>query len=240
MTLHDIARRTDSIVTLEARHWAWARFLGEARTASNDQRRARRSDRGAFNTQVDLLGALGELFLLRCAMKAETCDEAVAYMRDHLYNEQGGGEVEGPDIEFVDDDTRELRQLNVKTFDCSPNKRFFAINDNKHRLLRGRCSHYLCVVTPRFDQRMAVSRLVPWSTVDGWRVWSLGSYGSASRNFSIQEFLRAHFSKPPNLEELRCDVHPGEMIDHAANDRAVREHFEELFPGVPIGPIKIP
>ena len=69
-------------------------------------------------------------------------------------------------------------------------------------------------------------------TVDGWRVWSLGSYGCASRNFSIQEFLRAHFSKPPNLEELRCDLHPGEMIDHATNDRAVREHFEELFPGV--------
>ena len=232
-------RRTDSIVTLEARHWAWARFLGEARTASNDQRRARRSDRGAFNTQVDLLGAFGELFLLRCAMKAENGDQAVAYMRDHLYNEQGGGEVEGPDIEFVDDDTRELRQLDVKTFDCSRNKSFFAINDNKHRLLRGRCSHYLYVITPPFGQRMAVSRLAPWSTVDGWRVWSLGPYGSASRNFSIREFLRAHFSKSPNLEEFRCDVHPGEMIDHAANDRDVREHFEELVPGVPIGPIKI-
>ena len=40
MTLHDIARRTNSIVTLQARHWAWARFLGEARTYSTDQLRS--------------------------------------------------------------------------------------------------------------------------------------------------------------------------------------------------------
>ena len=35
MTLRDIVRKTDGIVKLEARHWAWARLLREARTASN-------------------------------------------------------------------------------------------------------------------------------------------------------------------------------------------------------------
>ena len=52
MILEDIVNRTNRMVPLEARHWAWARFLGEARTASNDDRRASRSDRGRFNTQV--------------------------------------------------------------------------------------------------------------------------------------------------------------------------------------------
>ena len=55
-------------------------------------------------------------------MAAEDSDDAVKYMRGHLYNEQGGAEVEGPDIEFVDHVTGELRQLDVKTFDCAPNK----------------------------------------------------------------------------------------------------------------------
>ena len=235
MTLRDVVRKTDGIVALEPHHWAWARLLGEARTASNDDRRARQSDRGPSNAQVDLLGALGELFLLRCAMTAKNPDDAVEYMRHHLYNEEGGAEVEGPDIEFVDDATRELRQLDVKTFDCAPNKRFFAINDNKHSLLRERCSHYLCVITPRFGQRMAVSRLVPWSTVDGWRAWGLRRGGSASRNFPIDGFLRDHFSNPPDLGELRRDVHPRESIDRAWHDRDGCARFHELVPGVPLG-----
>ena len=51
---------------------------------------------------------------MRCAMAAEDSDDAVKYMRGHLYNEQGGAEVEGPDIEFVDHVTGELRQLDSR------------------------------------------------------------------------------------------------------------------------------
>lgn len=240
MTLHDIVRRTNGIAPLEPRHWAWARLLGEARTASNDRRRARRSDRGEFNAQVDLLGALGELFLLRCAMAAEDSDEAVEHMRGHLYNEQGGGVVEGPDIEFVDHVTGELRQLDVKTFDCAPNKRVFAINDNKHRLLRGRCSHYLCVITPPFGRRMAVSCLVPWSTVDAWSTRELRPGGSASRNFPIGRFLREHFKNPPSLGELRSKVHSTEAIDLAGRDHDVHADFQKLVPDVPISRASTP
>ena len=234
MTLRDVVGKTDGIVALEPHHWVWARLLGEARTASNDQRRARRSDRGEFNAQVDLLGALGELFLLRCAMTAENSEDAVAYMRGHLYNDQGGGEVEGPDIEFTDDDTREFRQLDVKTFDCAPNKQFFAINDNKHRVLRGRCSHYLCVITPPFGRKMAVSRLVPWSAVDGWSTRGLRPGGSASRNFPIGRFLHEHFKNPPSLGELRTKVHSPEAIDLAGRDHEVHADFHKLVPDVPI------
>ena len=63
MILEDVLKRTDSMVTVEARHWAWAPFLGEVRTASNDDRRASRSDRGRFNTQVDLLGGQNSYYL---------------------------------------------------------------------------------------------------------------------------------------------------------------------------------
>ena len=82
--MEDVLKRTDSMVTVEACHRAWARFLSEVRTASNDDRRASRSDRSRFNAQVDLLGALGALFLLRAAQAAKRSEEAVAYMRDGI------------------------------------------------------------------------------------------------------------------------------------------------------------
>lgn len=240
MKLDDIEQRTDGTVALEPRHWAWAQLLGAARTASNDQRRADRSDRGEFNAQVDLLGALGELFVLRCAMNATKSEDAVEYMRNHLYNDQGGGSVDGPDIEFTDEATARQQGLDVKTFDCSPNKRYFAINDNKHRLLRGRCSHYLCVITPRFGRRMAVARLVPWSTVDGWPAEQLRCGGSASRNSKIGRFLCDHFTDPPSLDGLRGDVYPREMIDRACADPDVRGEFQELVPNAPIAAARMP
>ena len=96
---------------LEPRHWAWAHFLGAARTASNENTRGSASDRGASNQQVDLLGALGELFLLECALEAGA-DAAIPYMRAHLYCVEGGTVVDGPDLQFVDD-AGEWRHLDV-------------------------------------------------------------------------------------------------------------------------------
>ena len=232
MILGDVLKRTDKMVKLEARHWAWARFLGEARTASNDARRAARSDRGKFNTQVDLVGALGELFLLRAARAAKRSEEAVAYMRDHLYREQGGKGVEGPDIRFVDHVTNETQELDVKTFDCMPNKSFFAINDNKHGMLRGQCSGYLCVITPRFGCRIAVARLVPYAEVEKWCVKRLRHGGSESRNLSIECFLEAYFTNPPVLKKLRKATFSEAKVHQAYEDPSVRAEFAELVPNV--------
>ena len=39
VTLDDIVRRTDRVFPLKARNWAWADFLADARTASNDYAR---------------------------------------------------------------------------------------------------------------------------------------------------------------------------------------------------------
>ena len=91
MKLDDIGRFTDRILTAQPRHWAGAGFLAQARTQSNDGRQASRSDRGRFNPQVDLLGALVELFLLGCATGAEESKATVSYIRSHLYDPRGAG-----------------------------------------------------------------------------------------------------------------------------------------------------
>ena len=56
-------------------------------------------------------------------MAGRSNDAAVAYMRDHLYREQGGRGVVGPDIRFEDEATGTIQEIDVKTFDCSPNKK---------------------------------------------------------------------------------------------------------------------
>ncbi len=230
MKIDDIIRATDTIVDVEPRLWAWATLLGAARTASNDNKRHRRSDRGNFNSRVDLLGALGELFLLTAATAASNNEPAVAYMRDHLYRERGGRGVKGPDIRFTDEVTGILHEIDVKTFDCSPNKKFFAINDNKHRSLAGQCSAYFCIVAPPFGRRAAIARLVPYADVDRWPAVNLRWNGSPSRNCALQEFLERYFSSPPAIETLRSDVFSMDEIDHAKADSGVRLELTRLIP----------
>jgi hypothetical protein len=137
-----------------------------ARTASNDRSRHRRSDGGDYNDRVDLLGSLGEIFLLKTALKTFRSEELVVYMRKHLYCKEGGRGVKGPDVRFRDEGTSQLHEIDIKTFDCSPSKKFFAINNNKHISLAGQCSAYFCIITPPFGRRMAVSGLVPYTDVE--------------------------------------------------------------------------
>ena len=234
MILEEVQDLTDTVFRLDTRLWAWAHFLGEARTSSNDQRRHRDSDRGRFNTQVDLLGALGELFLLGSAQGFERSIEAVSYTRDHLFNEGGGSGVKGPDFRFTDHVTGRLHELDVKTFDCSENKRFFAINDSKHRLLAGQCTAYFCLITPRHGRRMAVARLVPYAEVARWPVESLRKVGpgSPSRNLPIARFLESYFSAPPTIDELRGSTFSEDEIAAARADPEVREKLKALVPSL--------
>ncbi len=208
-------------------------MLGAERTKSNDSRRHRQSDRGEFNRDVDLLGALGELFFLSTAMAAESGGDAVDYMRGHMFKEAGGKGIKGPDLGFIDHASGTLNEIDVKTFDCAENKRYFAINDNKHAGLKGQCSAYFCLATPPRGRRMAVARLVPYSDVDSWKVALLGfPRGTPSRNFPIAGFLKTYFSSPPDRRALRGDVFPRDEIDAACADPAVRAALKAMIPTI--------
>jgi hypothetical protein len=232
MEISDITRITNDIVPLSPRLWAWASLLGGARTASNDERRHHRSDRGGSNDQVDLLGALGELFLLGAVMDAADSAEAAEYMRGHLYSSAGGADVKGPDLAFAASDVGARYAIDVKTFDCSPNKRFFAINANKHRSLAGQCTHYFCIAVPRYGRRMAVARLIPYADVETWPEVRLRSGGSPSRNCPLRDFLSGYFTHIPNLETIRADVYPPEEIEAHKRDPAVRSGLLMLVPSL--------
>ena len=140
--------------------------------------------------------------------------------------------MEGTDILF--DAPQQGCGIDVKSFDCAPNKRYFAINDNKHRTLAGQCSRYLCVIVPPAGRRMAVCRLVPYAEVDGWSVDRLRRGGSASRNLPFERFLATHFSEPPSIEKLRGSTFSTDEIDPSRADPTVRWDFAAFVPRVPL------
>lgn len=124
MRLADLEARLGRNISLSAAQWAFAWLLGEARRASNLHRDPR-SDRGnSGNQSVDLHGALGELLLF--GMLRELGDAAaVEHSRRQLYIAGGGRDASGADVSFVENGA--ATGIDVKTFDCDPKKRFFAI-----------------------------------------------------------------------------------------------------------------
>lgn len=234
MRVSDLHSWCDRSVPLTPRSWAWATLLGKARTESNNSSRHRASDRGQQNSQVDLLGSLGELFLLARCGDAEGGGQAVDFMRDHLFNSAGGRGVDGPDLQFTCSSTNVQFEVDVKTFDCSPYKRLFAINDQKHRSLEGRCDGYFCVITPPLGRSMAISKLVPYEDVERWSVAALGRYGSPSRNCPLDAFLRRYFSRPPSIPTLRDHVFAPEDVGAACADPDVRAGLRALVPNLPV------
>ena len=169
-------------------------LLGRAREKSNDRTRARMADRGPVgNRDVDLHGALGELLLLRSVMERGPAS-AADYMRRHMFNPAGGRGVEGPDLELEKNGQR--HGFDMKSFDCAPNKKFFAINDDKHQALRGKCIAYLAFVAPTLQNSGVISKLVPYVDVDTWKAWPLRAGGNPSRNYPVQQFMAKYMPDP--------------------------------------------
>ena len=168
MQVLDIKAFANRKIRLTPRAWAMAVLLGRARERSNQQR-ALTSDRGEVGNQtVDLHGALGELILLRQALLRPESDDVAAYMRRHMFNPSGGRDVEGPDLELQEDGIR--YGIYIKSFDCLPNKSFFAINGDKHRKLAGCCAAYLGLIAPRYCQKGVLTRLMPYDDVEMWEL----------------------------------------------------------------------
>jgi hypothetical protein len=134
----------------------------------------------------------------------------------------------------VRDQDRHLHGVDAKTFDCSANKRFFAINGPKHANLRDLCSWYFALLAPRFGQRAELAKLVPYDDVQRWDAKNLraanATGGSISRNMPIKEFVSKYFSRSIDIGALRESTYSRLEVVRLANDDAVRV---ELFTSLP-------
>ena len=132
-------------------------------------------------------------------------DDAVAYMRRQLFSASGGRDVVGPDLLFRDGDA--IIGIDVKTFDCSSNKKYFAINDHKHAQLAGQCAGYMGLVCPCWARSVCVLRPIPYDDVSAWVCEALRAGGSESRNLPIKTAMAQYDATGYSIEDRRAEVY---------------------------------
>ena len=233
--LPSIAASTDRIHEIPPRVWAYAQLVGEARRQSNEVKQAKRHNRGrAKNYLGHVQGAFCELFLLGLLVKS--CDSAssepVSYLRRHMFNPGGGTGAADADLAWDESPLGARFGLDVKSFDCAPNKRFFAINAEKHDKLAGRASYYYCALAPPLAKRIYVSQLVPHSEVDSWPVGQLGRYGDPSRQIPIGDFLRQWCPSAPDPRDLASDTRSEDEISELAATADIRDRMLRFVPSL--------
>lgn len=229
MDIHDLSPGVDRLRNVEAAIWAAATLVGEARRLSNERSRQQHRDRGhAINADVDLRGAFAELYLWKWVRSVDS--SAAAYIKARLLVDGAtGADVSGPDLRFVD--RASSLGVDVKSHDCAANKKFFAVNAQKHRELRGDCDFYWCLLVPSRGKHLVVADPIPYSDVEQWETkhWQ---YGDPARALALPLFLESYCSgvTEPDVREIRHKVHSTEEIASIAGSSDFRAKLVTSLP----------
>lgn len=214
-------------IDISARDWAFAALLGEARRKSNESIRKTHRDRGNVNNiHIDLMGSISEILAVKYFWKIMTRKERELTSFSMFRPEGGAGKL-GADLVLSE---RELK-LDVKTFDCQSNKRFFAINHSKHKDLSGECSGYVCVICPKYSTKAYFIDFVPYNDVSSWPLKSLGSYGDSSHNMPIYDFLNKYAERDTLKKLQQVETYSRNIIAEEINKTDTREIFHHFFIG---------
>lgn len=226
MQLSDLSSLLGQKVDIHLDLWAGALLLGQARTGSNIGR-ADTSDRGDLgNQEVDLHGAMAELLLLSFVKNVD--ENAKSHMLAHLFSENGGSTVKGPDLQFYDGNR--TISIDAKSHDLSPNKIRFAINKSKHADLNGQCDYYFCVFSPPWGRHAFLAKLVPYADVTAWDAYALRKGKAPSRNLLLDDFMPKYGSSY-NLSDLRTSKRfPEEEVRSRAFSPSFMAQFFSRFP----------
>jgi hypothetical protein len=144
-------------------------------------------------------------------------------MLDHLFHESGGSDVKGADLLFTDEHEQIPVGIDVKTFDCRDRKRYFAINNNKHKELAGQCVGYMGLVCPPYARAACVTRLIPYDSVSLWKVWQLRKdkdgkkRGTPSRNLLIEVAMQEYAGVAYDIESSRLDAYSEDAVHDLAS-----------------------
>lgn len=209
---------------LTPRHWAFAAMMGEARRRTNESSRAASRDRGRErNIAGDLMGSLGELVALEYYQN-QISPEAAMTIRQHMLVNGSGRTVKGADLEVMD------KRIDVKTFDCAPNKRFFAINSSKHEQLKGACDGYLALLAPKYGRKALLVDILPFEDVSKWPRKPLGSYNDPSYNCQLRDFLKKYTVHGAYQRVLSAGAYSKPEIKAELSDTSTRHDFVSVFP----------
>lgn len=212
------------IFDLTPKHWAIAAMLGEARRRTNEKTRHKSRDRGHDkNVLGDMMGALGEIVALEY-YRDQMTQEAINMTRQHMLVSGSGRTVKGADL------ITSRQRLDVKTFDCAPNKRFFAINAAKHQQLSGECDGYFALLAPRYGRQALLIDILPYEAVSNWACKPLGSYGDPSYNCPLQALLASFAGHNEYQNTLNAGCYERSEIGFEMANTKTRQDFVNDFP----------
>lgn len=216
-------------IELTPKHWAYAALIGEARRRSNNNKRNKNRDRGfEKNIQNDLIGSIGELICMEYFQNwlSEANKEE---LRKNVFGIGGGTGFTGTDINL---DLHEKKlKLDIKTFDCEPNKKYFAINNKKHEKLKGNCDGYVCLLIPKYGRAAYLLPMIRHDEVDQWEIKELGRYGDPSRNKKIHDLVRETTNDSKLISNLMAyNKYSREDISNAIWDKSNLGSFKNLCP----------
>ena len=205
------------------RLWTYAMLVGDARRRSNDGRRRDIGFTKGMHQYVDLIGAFAEVFVYHAFLTMGGSEELLSALRQNIFDPRGGTATS--DVDLVVDGNR----LDIKSFDCAPNKKFFAINKRKHHALAGKCDHYLCMLVPPFGKHAVLTNLVKWSSVSEWEERDFINSGNPALILPIEKF-REQYLPYDGLDtgELHDKEEVRDMCDDAQLRHQLRSHFTGL------------
>jgi len=205
------------------RLWAYAMLVGDARGRSNDGRRNKIGFNKKLGQHTDLIGAFSEVFIYHAFLTMGGSEELLSALRQNMFDPRGGTATS--DVDLVVDGNR----LDIKSFDCAPNKKFFAINKRKHRALAGKCDHYLCMLVLPFGKHAVLTNLVKWSSVSEWEERDFINSGNPALILPIDEFRKEYLP----YSKCRMDkVHDKEEVRSMCDDAQLRYQLRSHFTGL--------
>jgi hypothetical protein len=211
--------------------WAFAAMIGHARRNSNNRTRNANRDRGdERNIHVDLMGSLGELIAYKAFREFMQPKTARAF-RDDIFTFAGGRAMKGADL-TMDNLNQKTQRLDVKTYECAPNKRFFAINSTKHKQLESCCDGYLCILFPKYGKMAYVVNYVPHSDISNWERKALGKYGDPSFNLPISIFTHQYADNYTLRRLNQAGTHTKDTIKATLNLPYTKSSFANFVPQV--------
>jgi hypothetical protein len=221
-------------IKLNPEIWSFAALIGEARRRSNENKRNKSRDRGnANNIHVDLMGTVGELIAYK-QFKNDMSHTAHQNFLTDLLRIEGGAVMKGADMtldNLLGD--AETLLVDVKTFDCEPNKRFFAINVKKHNSLNSQCHGYVCILIPKYAKYAFMVNYVPYQDVSTWQEKALGNYGDPSKNCHINQFQTKYTGRDNIIELLKAKgTFEKELISSLLKDIETQNKFKKFAPQI--------
>lgn len=221
-------------IELNPEIWAYAALIGEARRRSNENKRNKSRDRGnANNIHVDLMGTVGELIAYKQLKNGMSPAAHQNFLTD-LLRIEGGAVMKGADmtLDILGGNVGPL-MVDIKTFDCEPNKRFFAINAKKHNSLNEQCHGYVCVLMPKYAKYAFMVNYVPYEDVSNWQEKALGNYGDPSKNCHINQFQTTYTGQGNIVELLKAEgTFDRELISSSLKDIEVQAKFRKFAPHI--------